>query len=329
MVDVDLGRLRALVGDGDDGGDAPSTGRYADLDDVDALDQVSDPHTPADDTASSWRDWLADNRWWALLTALLGVIALAVLAIYFGRFFITTLTHPLVKTALGALGIFASGAAIGRVWRTNQLLQNEWFVAYDPERSIPLVFAGEHDRVEAPPVFKPYKGLGGVFGGPAPYTIGDLSQELVEKYNRAADTPARIRLHPAASKTTRTFIGTVTVQLTAGIEPDPFARQSNLVATLPDKAASGTVTDLKSQLVDMTEEVRALEERLEHWQRRYSKLYDEYQQQRGEIRDEIRRDVRLVEPFVRRRTGDPSNGASRPADEQAQLIDEELGGDGR
>lgn len=275
--------------------------RYVDVeDDFDEPQDVENPHTTVDGTQTSWRDVLIAYKWVLLAGSVTALALLGVVIIYGGRYFITTASNPWVQRGVFAAAIFGAGWVMGGKQRVNALRQRDKLVLRNPETGQVWRFLGKWEQAKDGDhdVFVPFKGFryGGISG--QPYEIRELSTELVKKYNHSPDAPARIRIHPSLSSTVTTNTGRLTVQSTAGIEPDPFGRESNLIATVPEMASESTVSTLKALIRDQSEEIEDLENRNEAARRRHDQLVEELSKSREEVRDEFQKLLMMVYPLA-------------------------------
>jgi len=99
-----------------------------------------------------------------------------------------------------------------------------------------------------------------------------------------------------ATATTNT--GRKTVQLAAGLEPDPFGREANIEATLPDLAGESTVTELKDELNAVHSELKKVRKENNMLTRQRNDAIEEAQKAREEVRGEINDVMEMVYPFA-------------------------------
>lgn len=305
--------------------------RYPDPDqDFQDPEAHEDPHTTPDSTRMTLGEFLSQNMLYIFSLLVLLLIGAVLLAVYASRYFITTLSNPWVQRLLAGLSILSLGYFYGRAQQRSDLKNRDELVLYDPDESTVTRFLGEWQQAANGnhAVFEPIKGFSLLGHRAEPYRISDLSSELVTKYQRDPEDPVRIRIHPivAAMKTTNT--GRKTVQLTAGLEPDPFGRESNVVATLPTLAGEDTVDDLRHELEQTAREKRKLESENDMLERQRDDAMTEARKARQTIRSEIGDTMEMIEPLVTRQRREPDadrrNGHS---DEPRQLTSLKPGGD--
>ncbi len=122
---------------------------------------------------------------------------------------------------------------------------------------------------------------------------------MVKQHNRDPDEPAEIRLQESLVSTRQTERGLKVTQLTSGLKPDPFGKESNLVAKIPSLAATDTVSDLKKELEKQDEELQDLREKNDQLRRQRDNARSEARKNYDEVRREIKKDADMLEPFVR------------------------------
>jgi hypothetical protein len=269
-------------------GDTRDREQYPDLDDFNGPQSVADPHTLDDETHSSLLDRIEDNWHVYVSFSLLGLVALILVGIYFGRYFVTVATNPWVQRIVAVLAIFAGGTYLGIQRERTAVEQEHELTLYDPNGDAGVTIRCEYRTVDgAPyPVVIPYKGNRGLFGGsPEPYTVGDLSRSLVKAHGHDPDAPVRIRLHPEMTDIHRTDRGLKVTQATDGLSPDPYGTDANLEASLPETADEETVIKITSLVRKQSEEIEQLKEDKDVLRRQRNearemarKTFDEYQQ---------------------------------------------------
>ena len=309
-------RIRSVLGE--DAPQRPPT--YPDVDDFRPPEEIANPHLLVDETAPSLTERALQYRWWLLSASLLAVVTLGILTIYLGRFFATTFMNPWVQRAIAAFAVAGAAYWVGNSRGLGALVNRDWLVLYNPgQRSGRVFLLDEVDTSGRAPIVVPLKGVRHAGHTAAPYRAGELSEALVTKFNRDTRTKARLRLHPGVAAEVTTPIGRVFVQETAGIEPDPFGKGSNIEATLPDQAATETVVELKEQLEDMETELDEKEDRITMLERQREDLLEEARKTRSEVRAEIKDDTEIVLPFVRGSRATSSNSENGTADSDGEL----------
>lgn len=308
-------RIKARIGWND------TEERYPDTDDYTEPQAVEDPHTIEDSTRQTLTDRLLEHRWWALSVSLLAISALILVAIYFGRYFSTVLANIWVQRIGVLLAVVALARRWGRTDERSKLEDEHQLTLYSPDGDT-LHFAGRYERVDGAThdTFVPYKGRRR--GDPEPYRIGELSSALVNKHGRNPDDEAVIRLHDSVTDVRQTDRGLKVVQLTEGLNPDPFGKESNLEAALPDMAATETVSDLKSELEKQNEEINHLRERNNQLRRQRDDAREEARKNYEEVRKEIEKNVEMIEPFASHHTtasdGDSDGDSRRQKERQIE-----------
>lgn len=267
--------------------------------------EVDDPHTREAESERGWRGWLADNKLYVLSLSLFGFAAVVLVAVYAGRYLITFITNPWTQRAAAGLAIGGAGAYVGASRERDKLKRRDELTLYDPDERRSYHFLGIYKPVQgaAHDVFIPHKGHGGDH-----YRIKELSQDLVRRHGHDPEAPAKIRLHPGVSTIETTSRGRKVTQLTSGVSPDPFGRESNLEATLPDMAATDTVTDLKSELQKLDEELTDLRDRNDQLRRQRDNAREDARQARQEYLDEFQDVAGVIEPFVTRSSTGSNDG---------------------
>jgi hypothetical protein len=273
-------------------------------------DEYESPHTISDDSGRSWRDWVGRNQGFVIVMSIFALAGLAIVLVYFGRYFATTLSNPWVQRIAAALVIVGVGYQFGRSSERGRLEQRDILVLYDPDREEIVRFLGEWTDAQAGhhPVFKPYKGFSMRGHSAEPYEIGELSEQLADARGHDPEDPVRIRIHPEEGGSVATDTGRLTVQWTAGLEPDAYGKESNVVATLPDVAAENTVSDLKTAVSKLHEERKELEEELDAVKRQRDNLLEQARKTREEIREDMQKDLDVVAPLLRRPDRRSTNG---------------------
>lgn len=297
-------RTRSLLGR------SSNDGTYLDVDsDFQTPQEVENPHTNRDNTKTTKREWIAENKLFVLSLSLLGLAVTIFTLIFFGRYFITFLAHPWTHRGLAALVIGGGFYGLGRSSKGTQMKKMQKLNLYNPDTGESTHFIGRYRALEGAThdVFVPFKGLRSFGHEPEAYRIGELSAELVKKHNHSPEEEAVIRLHPAATAVEMTDRGMEITQLTSGIEPDPFGRDSNLEASLPDIGSDETVLDLKDELEKLEEENHNLQDRNQMLERQRDNAIEEAQQARREVLDEIGDIAEVFQPFA---TGNGTVGSS-------------------
>lgn len=300
-------RIRALHGSGGADRRYPSESPEEYL----SPEEVEDPHTLDDGSKQGLAERMQDNWHWILALGLLFMTALILMAIYFGRYMMTIALNPWTHRFLAGGGIAVSAYKLGQTSQRKRIQKQDELTLYDPDSRQSNHFLGRYLSLEgmSHDVFIPIKGFRKWGHAPEPYRIGELSRELVQRHNHNPQAQAKIRLHPAVVTVEATERGRKITQLTAGIDPDPFGRETNLEATLPDMASTETVSDLKGELEKAGEEIGHLENKLDQLRRQRNDAREEARKNFETVRSEVREDAKIFEGFVR------STSATRSVDD--------------
>lgn len=288
--------------------------RYNSVDDVRDLEEVSDPTSAEDDTATSWREWVGENTWFVLAVTALAVAVVVLLAVYAAQLLPAIVSNPFVQVGTLCLVVAYAGFRAGQ--------SNYRGSVVEVDR---LVLQFEDDLLELPGVyvegaggesnfFVPVKGFRGRTHSPEPYTHADLGMGLTDQHQKAnvdPDDPVTIRLNPQfQSPAKATDWGTVVGQRTDGLEVDETGRQSTLHATMPTFGSS-QVADLERELEQQHEEVKFQRERAERLRRRLNALLELIDESTETTMD---RYTQFYEQIETARDGDRRENGVEPAD---------------
>lgn len=323
-------RIRAFVGRSGSKDRYPG-GADGQPDDYTPPQEVADPHRLEDETSQSLGEWVTDHWLVATSWALLGITGMVLIGIYFGRYFLSVLLNPWVQRGAAAVAILGVGYWTGMSSLRGRIAQQDELTLYDPDAQKAVHFLGEFRAVEGAShdVFVPYKGYRKLLHSPEPYRIGELSRALVQRHSRDADEEAKIRLHPGVTTVELTDRGRQVTQMTAGLDPDPFGRESNLEATLPDMAATGTVTELKDELESANREIDKLQDDKNQLQRQRDSAMQMAQQNFDEVRAFIEDDIEMAAMMLPNRSQQQETQSTDPAQQALENAREELqNGDG-
>lgn len=243
------------------------------------LEDIADPHTLEDDTGRDWGKTIKSH--WKFL-AIVGPIAAASVLILAGYFWylvpeIVTNRYVQALTFLATLvGVTAYVADRSRL---------SWFKAQDelvlrtPEQ--PIRFMGElKQNASGEFVFVPVKGYKWFNRVPQYYTIEEFGREINQswqKANYAPDDPAEIELNKRiVGIAPPTDLGTVVEQPTGEtpVEVDPFASDTVLFATDPERMEEDVAKALREELIQTRSEAAELRDVLDQAQRRLDQAKD-------------------------------------------------------
>lgn len=299
-------RVKALAGAQDTGGS-----RYTNPDsDYVEPARYEDPHSLEDSTNQTRLDWISENKLTVISLSLLAMAGFILLVIYFGRYFLTIIYNPIVQYGTATLLLLGGGYVARGVNLKSTLRRQDELTLYDAGDGESTHFTGQYRAIQGSThdIFIPHKGLRGLFHDPEPYHLGEIAPTLVQKHGHDPQEEAKIRLHPSVSTVELTDRGRKVTQLTAGTKPDPHGKESNIEATLPETAASETVTDLKTELEKLDKDIADKESKINQLERQRDDARAEAAKQREEVRQELKSDIEIVEPFVGRRRDTSRDG---------------------
>lgn len=237
------------------------------------LEDVADPHTTADDSQSTLRERVVDNKWYVAFLILVlpfGVAGVGLLVGYSWFLLPEFFGNRRVQLTLGALTIMALAFVGGDRRRRGLYERYDWLVLDTPtgnKRYLGRHIPADDDHA---PLFVPVKGFSRFGGRGNAYTIEELSPHLAETYakaNRDPDDPAVIRLHPEFASASQTDTGTVVTQPTEELRVDTFARDSTLIATVPEFIRGEQAEALKDHLRQEREETDELRDKIDTLER--------------------------------------------------------------
>lgn len=313
-------RIRAL------GGTNGATRRYPSEEPEDYIPpaEYEDPHTLEDESNPGFGERMRENWTWMIGFSLLGLVVFILAAIYFGRYFITVALNPWTHRVLAGAGIAAAAYRMGSSSQLGRIRNQDELTLYNPETKTSQHYLGRYVSLEGAShdLFVPLKGFQKWGHDPEPYRIGELSRELVQKHGRNPDAHAKIRLHPSVMTVESTERGRKVTQLTAGVEPDPFGNESNLEASLPDMAATDTVSDLKEELEKADEEMHHLKDKTDQLRRQRNDARRAARKNFEAVRKEFRRDAEIFRDFVgpHRRGGSDEDESDSKREQRQQLL---------
>lgn len=301
-----------------------------------SLDEIADPETWADETRTTWRDWVSENRGNQILAAV-GLILGTALVVYFSQLFIRLSTGLLSNTIfqvlagsavlVGVTYVYATKAQRRRIETLDRLVlpkDNGGVQRY-------LGYHREGTATDAP-LFVPVKGFRWNGHKAEPYRVHELSGELAQKYeatNRDPEDVAVIRLQPEQSRTTETDTGDVIVQPTTKLKLDEFGNESCLKAPVSEQQAdTDAVQDLKGTLGDLRSEISQLESDLTKAERQKREAEADASKRRETIisnfLDKAGDAAEAFRPRDRRRSSDDEDGIGATPRSGVEQMDQEF-----
>lgn len=219
-------------------------------------DEVSDPHEWQDESKIKRREWLARNKRTLVAVSFLGIVVMGILS-FWARTFIPQIIHnTYFQVGVYHLVLITVVSVLSIRSYRDKMTRFDWLVLAYGDRT--QVYLGYYNTTEeGDPCFVPTKGFSMLGYRSDVLTLGDMSSEMARQFSktdRKADDPAKIRLHPSMTASAETFLGTITVQLTDGLEPDEFGRETDIEATVPDLADKKQMNDLKVELEEQVKE---------------------------------------------------------------------------
>lgn len=291
-----------------------------------APDDVSDPHTLEDETRTSWRGWMAENKELTALFTILGFVGIVLLTMWGAQLAPGILTNKYLH--YGLVGIVATTAiylggvrsALGRLTRF------DWLVLV--RKRNPTIFLGYHfpsDEADHD-IFVPVKGFS-LFGHrDHVLTVAEVSSEAARSYEnmgRSGDDPATIALHNKFAGVAHTAFGTIVTQPSTGIALNNPRGEALLKAELPDMAEEGQIQDFKDEIQNTLDELRTNRSKVSSWKRRAQNAETEARERREEIIEEfISNHKEIVPDSYYGKSGDDDGGGGispRPNGDYQQI----------
>lgn len=247
--------------------------RYQQDGEVD-LSETADAETWRDESKPTITQRLASRKRLFLAFSFLGVIVVGLIGAYSSRYIPGLYGNIWVKRGLVALVATPSIFVLGARWKHRQVRQvDELDLMIDGE---PQSFYGTYDTDSAGnDVFKPYKGFDWFGTRARPVTLRDLDKEYhraFAKQGRDPDAEAVIRVEDAIAGVADTATGTKVMVMSAGLELDPYGRDSDLYTTPPELAdkeqyreLTRTVEQVHQENADLREKVSTLQDRKAWW----------------------------------------------------------------
>lgn len=272
--------------------------------------EIEDPHTTPDSTSMTISEFITRNSVSILSFLLLGVVVLGLIVVYMGTYFATFFGNIWVQRGMMFVAIASMGYFYGRSSQRAALKQRDVLVIYDPDSQEVTRFLGQFKKAEHGEfaTFEPIKGFSRWGHNPEHYTLKEISPELAAKSDRDPSDTARIRLHPKFAATAATNTGRITVQLSAGLVPEPHGDEASLEASLPDIADESTVEEMKDELNSVWTELINERQKKDMFRRQRNDARKEAKKAREIVRKEIGDTMELMYPFA--------SGMSGSVDEQ-------------
>lgn len=270
------GRARELLGfEG-------SHQRYPDIESVREFEEVSDPTAVEDESASSIREWIADNTVTAISFGLLATFLIALMLAFGGKYLPLIIGNRWVQLGAILSGVFVFGRRNG--WKANQKRLGDIDELHlqlpDHQKSFRGVIIEGGTGV--PPAFIAVKGYRKPGMRPQPYTVADIDPGALERADGRVDpdAPAVIRLQSKYTTVTDTDTGKRAVQLASGIDPDPDAESGDgrltvLVASAPDIADKEKVRKINNENSRLLEKKKNLKNQLQEKDQTVRRLREE------------------------------------------------------
>ncbi len=302
-----------------------------------SLDEIADPETWADETRTTWRDWVSQSRGNQALVAVAMMLGVG-LVVYFSQLFIRLSTGLLSNTIFQVLAGSAVLVGVTYVYaisaQRDRFEELDWLVLPKDDGGV-IRFLGyyrEGDNTEAP-LYVPVKGFRRSGHKAEPYRVYEISGELAQKYkqtNRDPEDVAVIRLQPEQARVTHTETGTVIVQPTTKLKLDEFGNESCLKAPVSEQQAdTDAVQDLKRSLDDLRTEVSGLKEDLTKEERLKREAKKNAEKRRQEIINEfLNNSEKAAEAFRprdrRRQSEDTDDGIGATPRSGVDQIDQQM-----
>lgn len=187
-----------------------------------SLEDISDPHTWEDETETSWREYIAENKWFVLTSVILGVVGLVVALHLLAKYMPAVLGSTRVQLTTGALALFITGYLYGGKNQRERFLDYDWLVLVTS--SGVTVYLGTYREANDGDygLFTPVAGFSPFGHQSYTYSIGQVSLELAQLASAAnwdPDDPAIIRVDPDIP-VSQTDYGTVIGALADGLDLD-------------------------------------------------------------------------------------------------------------
>lgn len=281
------------------------------------LEEVSDPSTTEDETATYFREYASEHPFQIGFLLVVGVLLLVYLGFVFTSYGSRLLSNIYVQvgglvTAVGALAYLG-----GRSTQRSDLAGMDWLVLLTSDGVNHYLGYYAEAETSGEPLFIPAKGFT-MFGSRAnPYTVADISPELARTFRNLSwdpETPAVIRLDPSLAQTHRTDWGFIVGQISSGLQLDPQGQESNLQTADPDLADEGALQDLTEELEQHQSQIGRLREEKNTLEKALDEARDRLQRSQEEAIDRFVERYRRIQ---RRRRVDEEDGDYLPPSEAA------------
>ena len=293
-----------------------------------SIDEIADPDSLEDSTASTIRDYVVNNKLWVLIG---GAFVVVTVVLAFRWIAITAgnlLSNPLAQAALAILITAGVAYYAGRRHQLAVFTEVDEFVADGPNG--PKRFFGEYvtDHDGKNQRFEPYKGFSRLGNPTSKLTVGELSPEWARKAenkDHETDAPASISLHAEFADVTVNDFGTLVSQPIEKIEPLEHGGKSVLGAEIPDMAPDGKIPKLKRQLEEAREAKSDREELIQTLREQRDAAQEEARKRREEYISEFKdHTVDMIDASRGRRRQADDEGGVGPSREPSE---DELGVD--
>lgn len=252
--------------------------------DIPDITEISDPDKRADETRKSLGEKIKENKWFVLASGFFIMIFGVLMIIYGARYVPRLLANPIFQAFAKYGTVFGLAYTIG--WKNHQNKRDnmDWLVLMTKDDVIRLFGNYEDGK------FEPIKGFKWLGHGKEYYKLKDLSPEITQTLaglNRDLDDRVKIGLHPSMSDMTQTEMGTVVAQLSPGLKPDPWGRETNVVAELPEMADKNRLRDMKEELENVYEEYKEADKRADMFKKQRDNALEEAEMTRDQVIDEF------------------------------------------
>jgi len=278
-----------------------------------SINQIADPDSMEDSTASTVRDYVVNNKLWVLIGGAFVVVSTFLAFRWIATTAGNLLSNPIAQVALLVLVTAGVSYYVGRRHQLAVFTNVDEFTANGPNG--PKRFFGEYvtDANGKNERFEVYKGFTRLGNPTEKLTVGDLAAEWARKAEYRgfdADDPAAISLHGQFAKIAHTDFGTMVAQQIDEIEPMDHGGKSVLRATIPDMARESDVPKIRQQLEEAREENQKLETENQTLREQRDEAYEIARKGQDEVIDPF------IDRYTRLRSVDGRNRRRRGADDE-------------
>lgn len=222
--------------------------------------------------------------------ALLGFLALGLVAAYSQRFLPSLYGNPYVIEAMKWAVVVPIIFILGMKTVRGKLKNIDWLVLFIPKKGARLYVGQKAEDTAGNRTFEPVKGFDILGLKGAPLTLGDLGDDFARNFAKAGRDPssqATLRVEDSLHSSVDTFLGSVTCALTGGLELDEYGRESDLYTTPPDVADNETYKKLTTTLEQMRDKNSELKDRIDGIKEDRDEWKDMALKKREEIKQEM------------------------------------------